>query len=291
MKRSIFLGIVSFLLLACQTAPVSAARAQEGSGPFVPNADEFASAIVMVPGTHQVLYAFKPDQSRVAASLTKLSNALVMVSRKTNWSRIVSIRKADEVGGGRLRVTSAMQMTMLDLLYSSITASANNAATALARLSGLSRPAFIAQMNAQAKKAGATHSHFVDASGMDPGNKTTARDMALIAEKAFKQPLIQRAAGSVHYQFALRPSGTVKLLTNTNALLTNDPDVWVFGGKTGYLEESAYNVAVQMRPMQADGTPEMRKDLLVVVMGAPSKEGSFATAKRLARWAWENHEF
>jgi D-alanyl-D-alanine carboxypeptidase len=86
-------------------------------------------------------------------------------------------------------------------------------------------------------------------------------------------------------------SKTVKTITNTNHLLTQDPDVWVVGGKTGYLEESKYNVVVEMRPLDDQGRPDATKDLLVVVMGSPNKDAVFATAKRLAQWAWENHAF
>lgn len=291
MKRFIFSGMLLALCWGLNVPTVSAAVLKKDAGPFVPNANEFASAIVMVPGTHQVLYSFKPDHARVPASLTKLANALAIVNVNPDWSRLVSIRQSDEVGGGRLRVNSSMKMTMLDLFYSSVTASANNAATALARLSGLSKSRFISRMNLMAKRAGAKHSRFNDASGMDPRSTTTARDMALIAEAAFRQPLIRRAAGTSRYQFAIRPNGIIKTLTNTNQLLTHDSDVWVIGGKTGYLEESAYNLVVQMRPIGVDGEPDNRKELVVVIMGAPSKEGSFNAAKRLAQWAWENHDY
>jgi D-alanyl-D-alanine carboxypeptidase len=63
------------------------------------------------------------------------------------------------------------------------------------------------------------------------------------------------------------------------------------GGKTGYLEESMYNFVGRFRPEQADGTPELGKDVLIVVFGAPTKDAQFQTAKRLAQWAWNNYEF
>ena len=245
----------------------------------------------MLPKTHQVLYSFKPDKPRVPASLTKLGNALVMTSLPINWDRLVRLTSADEVGGGRLRVNTGAKMSMRDLLYSAITASANNAATALARLSGLSRRQFIARMDAAVKKVGATHTSYADPSGMDPRNLTTARDIALIAEAAFRQPMIRSAASSATYRFTVVNTGQKKVLTNTNHLLTQSPDVWVVGGKTGYLEESQYNLAVQVRPIDGNGNPVYGKDLIVVVMGSPYKEGVFQTARRLAMWAWENHEF
>lgn len=261
------------------------------AGPFVPNANEFATAIVMIPGSHQVLYSFKPDKPWVAASLTKLANALAFFRSPPSLFKVVAMKKVDEVGGGRLRVSTGATMRVIDLVYSTITASANNTATAMARITGVTTKTYLARMNAEAKKAGATKSVFYDFSGMNEKNMTTARDMALLAERAFQNKAIQRAASTDVYSFPVINSGVRHTIKNTNDLLTKDPDVYIVGGKTGYLDESKYNLVVQVRPMLADGTGDKKKEVIVVVFGAPTKEGQFTAAKRLATWAWENHEF
>lgn len=271
--------------------PVDAARPIKNAVPFERASDEFVAAYVMRPRTHQVLYAYQADQSHPAASLTKLANALVFVKRNPSWNRVVTLLAQDEVGGGRLRVRTGARMTIQDMFFSTITASANNTAMALVRLSGLTKKQFFAQTNKEMKALGATHSHFVDASGIDPANVTTAHDMALIAERAFQHPMIRRAATATQYRFTIRNTGEIKTLRNTNTLLTDDPDVWVTGGKTGYLEESKYNLVTQMRPMTPDGKVVSGKDIVVVVFGAPDKTSQFTTSKRLAQWAWNNHEF
>jgi len=279
------------ILFLC--APVFAAPLApvKDSGPFIPNENEFAAALVMVPQTHQVLYGFKPHLARSAASLTKLANALAFVKTKPQWNKIVSIKKKDEVGGGRLRVKSGATLSITDMLFSSITASANNAATALARVSGYGLGAFLRLMNKEAKAAGASDSQFVDPAGMDPKNQTTAYDIARIAEKAFKTAPIGKAASTEAYSFTIRNTGEQKTIKNTNQLLTNDPEVYVIGGKTGYLEESKNNLVVQMRPMNSDGTGDPKKELIIVVMGSSDKASMFFSAKRLADWAWQNYEF
>ncbi len=282
------LGIfLSFFVVS----PAFAATSSTDAGTFSPLSNEFAAAIVMTPGTHQVLYSFKPDKKWPAASLTKLSNALAFVKLAPSWDRVATLKTVDEVGGGRLRVKNGARVTLRDLLFSSITGSANNAATALSRLSGLSRTAFLKRMNTEAKKAGARYSIFVDASGMDDRNITTARDIALIAETAFQQPLIRSAATTAQYTVSLVNRKEIHTIKNTNQLLTKDDEVWVIGGKTGYLESSKYNLVVQLRPVDAEGQPIHQKELIITVLGAPTKEGSFNAAKRLASWAWNNHEF
>lgn len=184
-------------------------------------------------------------------------------------------------------------MTVQDLFFSSITASANNTAMALGRLSGLTKTAFLQKMNQEAKLAGATHSTFFDFAGMDPRNLTTAHDMALIADRAFANPTLRRAATTSRYSFTVY-EGTKKIpktIKNTNELLVNDPEMWVLGGKTGYLEESKNNLAVRLRRLDEHGTPMPGTDVIVVVFGSETKQDMFASAKRLGNWAWNNHAF
>lgn len=292
MTRSVlfFVGVLTTLSSLFANG-ASAMMTVSSTEPFVPREEEFVSAIVMIPGTHEVLYEYDADRPHVAASLSKLLGALVLVHRPISWGKIVSITSADEVGGGRLRVSSGAKLSMRDLLYCSITASANNAAMALARLSGLSMKRFMAASNEEAIKAGAVSSTFVDPSGMDVGNITTARDMAYIADRAFSNPSIRRAATTATYRFSIRNQRVVKTLKNTNELLTIDPDVWVLGGKTGFLYESMYNLAVRLRPLDEKGVPIRGRDVIVIVFGSNTKSEMFASAKRLAQWAWKNHEF
>ncbi len=255
--------------------------------PLIPGA--FQSAMVMDVATRRILYAYQPDRLHPAASLTKLANALVFVKRPINWNRIVVLKKEDEVGGGRLRLKPGSRLSVRDFFYASITSSANNAANALMRVSGLKRASFLKQMNVEARRAGAQRSVFVDATGMSPKNVTTARDMAMIARTAFRQPLIRQAAGTATYRMTVRNTGEKKTITNTNRLLTGDESVWIVSGKTGYLHEAGNNLAVEIMPIDTTGRPVTKSKRLVVVLGSPTKAGMFASAKRLAAWTWTHH--
>ncbi len=292
MRRSFF--VVCLIVVSTGVGQTGfAAKPVFHGTPFLPYENEFVSAIVIIPKTHQMLYGFKPDLAHPAASLSKLPNALAFLTRGIRMSRSVRLLKEDEVGGGRLRVPPGSVMTVQDLFYSSITASANNTAMALSRVSGLKPAAFLGLMHQEVKKAGATHSVFFDVSGMDARNMTTAKDMALIADRAFANPLIRRAASVESYHFIARSGRTRidKIIKNTNHLLTKDPSMWVIGGKTGYLEEAQYNLVVRLRKLDLHGKPISGTDILVVVLGAPSKEGMFAAAKRLAEWSWNAYGF
>jgi len=263
-----------------QLTPLPVANAQL----YARSVNQFASAVVIDATTGKRLYSYLPNTEWPAASLTKLMSAMVFVDQKPNWSKTVVMSKKDSVGGGELSVKDGSKISITDLFYSSIVASANNAAIALARVSSLGTSGFIKKMNAKAKALGLSTTHFVDPSGIDPANVTTASEMAVIAGKAFSTPMIRRAATTKTYTIALSNPVIKKELNNTNHLLTRDDQMYVLGGKTGFLYESRYNLAVKLRPVKADPA---RPPLLVVVLGSPTYAGSFASAKGLANWAWK----
>lgn len=285
-----FVVILSFIVVgtpfaaAAATAPTLVSGAQM----YDRSDDEFASAIVVDVASGKRLYAYKPDLKWPAASVTKLMSALVAVDHRPDWNKVVALSSKDEVGGGRLRVASGATMTYADMFYSAIVASANNTAMAMARLSGLGMGGFVKKMNAKAKAIGMTSSSFVEPSGMDPKNTVTATDLVALSKAAFGHPTIRRAATTMSYRFPIRNTGERKNIVNTNTLLTEDPDVWVLGGKTGFLYESRYNLVVKMKgyPFSASKPP-----LYVVVLGAPKKESSFESAKALANWAWKAYRW
>ena len=252
--------------------------------------EPFVSAIVIRASTGKELYSYYPDKSHTAASLTKLAEAITMLDRKWNWNSIVTMKTADEVGGGRLRVSAGSKVRLGDLWDATYGSSANNAAMAMARVAGPGVSTFVKQMNAKVKAIGAKSSVFYDPSGMDTRNHTTARDMALIAKMAFAQPKVQQISQSPTYRFALANGTQARDINNTNLPFLQDPEVWLGGGKTGYLPESGYNYAGALRPINANGTPDAKREVIVVVFGAPSKASSFASVKRLAQVVWEKPE-
>jgi len=255
---------------------------------YRPKENVFASALVLDAKTKKVLFSFKPTQAWPAASLTKLTGALVFLDQGFDWNKIVSIKKQDEVGGGRLRVNSGATMSIKDVVYSSLIGSANNAATALARISGLGTKNFVAAMNSKVKALGCINTVFYDASGMNENNMTSASDVAKIATAAFNKSELRRPVATAFYTFKVRNTGESHTIKNTNALLVDETNgLYVTGGKTGYLEESKNNLVVRLRPSQKD----VNRELLVVVFGAETKDSLFDVAASLARWSWSAYDW
>jgi serine-type D-Ala-D-Ala endopeptidase (penicillin-binding protein 7) len=293
MRRRIRQGFVVMALLgafvvpqaqAASPGPERVAEAKE----YARLQNEFSAALVMDANTGKVLYSYKPDLAWPAASLTKLMSALVLLDQKISWNKTVSLLSKDEVGGGRLRVVSGSKMSMRDMFYSSIVGSANNTTMALARLSGLGLSGFVKAMNKKAAALGLKQTSFVDPSGIEVGNTTTAEEMAKLARHAFAQDMIRRAASTAVYEFPIRNSKVMKKITNTNKLLTSDDEMYVYGGKTGFIYESMYNLVVKVSPNpRAVSSPP----LIVVVFGAPTSNDSFKAAKSLAKWAWNAYDW
>lgn len=287
MKKIAFC-VLALLLPFTASAGILGPEKQNRDATYFVGKDEFASAIVVDVGSGMILYHYNDEKPWSGASLTKIMSSYTFIQNDPSWSKIVQIKSEDEVGGGRLRVDDGAQLSEEDLFFSSLTASANNAATAMPRVLGFGSDAFLVQMNATAKKFAMRQTSYVDMSGMDPSNITSARDIAKLAFRTFSNDWIRRAMTTAEYEFIIRNTGEVKRLKNTNYLLI-DPahsDVYVTGGKTGFLYESMYNFVTQIRPAtDKDST----RTLIVVVLGSPNRDASFESTKALAKWTWENY--
>jgi serine-type D-Ala-D-Ala endopeptidase (penicillin-binding protein 7) len=211
------------------------------------------------------------------------------MSKKVPLSRVQPITAADQVGGSRLGVVAGTKLSVSDLLYATLLPSANDAANALADSTKLTREKFVAAMNASAKALGLNRTAFVEPTGIDDGNVSTAREFALIVDKVFKSATVRRYAQTASRTLRLLPSGKRIAVKNSDSLLTAPEydDVLVVGGKTGYLGEvNGWNLAVILK--SAKGSP---RPLVIIIFGEPKMAISMADAHELALWAWSHYKW
>ncbi|MBM5789881.1 D-alanyl-D-alanine carboxypeptidase [Candidatus Parcubacteria bacterium] len=222
------------------------------------------------------------------ASLTKLATASVVLDYGVPMGTMAEVLNSDHVGGARLSVNNGDTLSVSDLFVATLVASANNAANALARTTGLSKEAFVSAMNAQARRLNLSRTQFVEPSGIEPGNVSTPLEMARLARDAFSRETVRSTTTTATKYVQVASTGAQKKMINTNWMLWKPQydDLWVTAGKTGYLDESGWNLAVSVRPNQND-----ERELLIVLFGAVSRSGSFQDAERLARWAWDVYEW
>lgn len=236
---------------------------------------EAQAYIVVDDYSGQILLSKNPNMPWPPASLTKLVTALVLLDSNTSFDKTIAMEAQDEVGGARLATKAGVKYTVKDLLHASLIASDNNATHALSRAAGFSSEQFVALMNLKAKSLGALNSHFVEPTGIDPNNYTTAGDFAKIVTAAFSADYLTQIAKKPAYTFASVNNSRYKHNIKTTNKLLNDGDLSVIGGKTGYLEESLYNFATVAKD-------HLGNKYTIVVLGAPNPSEQFGQTKELA---------
>ena len=215
------------------------------------------------------------------ASVTKLMTALVVADRSPDWGGLVTVRETDGRGGGRVALKPGEQVSLRDLFEVMLVASSNEAAVALVRATGLTPQAFTAAMNRKAQALGLPSVRFVDPAGLEPDNIGSADDVARLARFAWQQPQIAAALRQASLRLETRNTGEVRTVASTNVLLARDGSdsrPVPVGGKTGYLDESGYNLVMVFS--------QAGHDISVAVLGAPSAEVRWEESSRLARWAF-----
>lgn len=217
------------------------------------------------------------------ASLTKLMTAIVVLEQGPNWEQPhVMRRDENDRGGAKLHVAEGDSVRQIDLFYASLVGSANNATLALARSTGLSDEAFVAEMNRKAKALGLTHTRFVDPTGLDPLNVSNARELAILARAAFRLPEIADATTRLNHELRSVARDEYHHLQTTNELLKAG-DLSLTGSKTGYLDEAGYCLISQVELGS--------RELIVVLLGAKSHLQRFQETRELLGWASENFDF
>ena len=227
------------------------------------------NAILIDPATGEVLFEKNADSSVPIASLTKLMTAMVFLEQKPRLDRLAEVTPTELTGGGHTRLRNGEQVALGDLLHMSLMCSDNVATRVLARESGLSGDEFVARMNRKAVELGLTSSRFVEFTGLDERNVSSASDVARLLHAAAHEPLIQEITTTRSYEFSTERRAHA--VHNTNRLLYGRYDV--LGGKTGFILEAGYCFATWVR--------SSGRDLIAVVLGAPTNATRFADAVRL----------
>lgn len=226
-------------------------------------------AIVVDPTTGEVLFEKNATRSVPVASITKLMTALVFLEQWPELSREVEVGREDWTGAGHTQLRVGEKVSLNNLLHMSLMCSDNCATRVLAREAGLAREDFLAAMNKKALELGMTHTRFVETTGLDERNVSTAADIAKLVEAASRNPMIHTISTTRSHEF--RSAKRAHLIGNTNRLLYGRYEV--VGGKTGFISEAGYCFATWIRTQG--------RDLITVVLGAPTNATRFADTVRL----------
>lgn len=260
-------------------------RIDTGSLGVLTSAD---SVLVIDRRTAKVLYEKSSEEVRPIASITKLMTALTLLDQDINFENAATINPLDKQEGGKVQVYLGERFTLQDLWMDGLIASDNVAILALVRNSGLSWEDFMARMNELAKEYGMENSHFVGPTGISRYNVSTAKDLAILIDRAMSEPKIADTLRRPTYSFKPINKDVTRTVKNTNILLNtyiNEDPYTILGGKTGFTYEAGYCLGVIV-----DG-PHANDDLIVVVLGADTIDSRFQEVKGLVDWTYNNFEW
>lgn len=139
-----------------------------------------------------ILYEKNIDKREYPASITKVMTALVAIENSSLSETVTYSRNAVtnlESGASNIEIQPGEKLSMEDSLYAILLMSANEACNGVAEHVAGSIDNFVAMMNQKAKELGCTGTNFANANGLWMSNHyTTAHDMALISQEAYKNP-------------------------------------------------------------------------------------------------------
>jgi D-alanyl-D-alanine carboxypeptidase (penicillin-binding protein 5/6) len=260
-------------------------HAASANGPRPP-AVRAAAAFLFDPGRGWILYEKHADEERSIASLTKVMTLLVAsdAGEAGDLDRPVTVgpAAAARVNGANsyMGLSAGERLALRDLLFGLMVGSGNDAAVAVAESVGGSEASFVAMMNRRAWRLGLTRTAFVSPDGLDDNNRSTARDLAVLAAVALERADVERITATRHYSIPRTATHKAYELWSANDLLPGGraPYPGANGVRTGYTAGASYCLAFSA---QRGG------HLLVgVVLGDPSAEARVRDAHALLDWGF-----
>ncbi len=243
-----------------------------------------AQSVFVVSKEGQVLWSKNELEKRSVASLTKLMTALVILDHHPDWTKKILISKqAASQEPVNLKLHEGDRVSLGDLWNASLIASANDAIYALVEGVGLTEGKAVEEMNKKVIDFNLVNTHFSDVTGLNPNNISNAEDLAIIFSQAFSEPSIKIVLGRTSYVVRVNEGmKTARIVTvkTTNKLLGSMKGVQA--GKTGYIEESGYNMAMVVKSPQ--GWP-----VYALVLGAPTDVERFKSMSSALAWTFTHY--
>jgi D-alanyl-D-alanine carboxypeptidase (penicillin-binding protein 5/6) len=191
------------------------------------------SAIVVEAGSGRVVWARRPHLRLPIASTTKIMTALLALRKLRPHDVVVVDPSATRVPLVREGLRPHEHVQAWKLFYGLLLYSGNDDALALAIAAGGSRPAFVHEMNAEARRLGLRDSHFRSPSGVqDEDNYSSAWDLAGLTRVAMRNPRFRKIVRTRRREVPWSAPTYAKVYVNKNLMLTRYPGA--NGVKTGF---------------------------------------------------------
>ena len=203
------------------------------------SADITAKSWILADDANNIIQSKNIAEQRSIGSITKLMTVMVVLDAQQNLKELL----------GSLNRQNLIQFTLIK--------SDNNAARVLCDNYPGGNIACISAMNRRAQSLGMAHTNFVEPSGLNIMNVSTAEDLLRLVLAAKEYPQIVQASRTTNLKIHLKKSYLI--IRNTNPTIAHDPDnFWV--SKTGFINAAGGCIVIMK------DTPLGRR--VVVVLGS-----------------------
>ncbi len=264
---------------------------------------ETAKAVIVYElKSDTMIYTWNPDERIYPASMVKLMTAMVALENGQLEERVVVTKRALShvaMGAVSAGLKAGEELSLGDLLYCMMVASANDAATVIAEHIGGTQDGFIDMMNQKAAQLGCSGTNYSNVHGLhEEETYTTVRDVCRILDTALENPDFKAMFTAKSYTVPATNKSEERQVNTSNHMMSDAEDKRylderVTGGKTGATDEAGRCLAAT-----AEGNG---MELLTIVMGAvPTYEengvslktfGSFEETKVLLDHVFLKYEF
>jgi D-alanyl-D-alanine carboxypeptidase (penicillin-binding protein 5/6) len=232
------------------------------------------SALVIDYDSGSVLYQKNAQATHLPASTTKIMTALIALD-SYDLNQVLTVPELDYEGQD-IKLQLGEQLTLENLLYALLVASANDAAETLAANYPGGRAAFIAAMNQKAQDLSLSNTHFVNPTGFDEsGQYTTPFELIKLAKELLSHPLLAQIVATQKTEVYNLDRTIVHPVTNVNQLLGQVAGLK--GVKTGWTSNAGECLTTYV---ERDG-----ERIMTAVLGS---EDRFGETKALINWVYNN---
>ncbi|MFO7774392.1 MAG: D-alanyl-D-alanine carboxypeptidase family protein, partial [Candidatus Hydrogenedentota bacterium] len=243
------------------------------------SAENNISFVVIDADSGFVIAEHNAEEVRAPASMVKMMQMLLVAEgvAEGDWTldkELTASARAAAEWGSQVYLQQGEVWPLAELMQAVAVRSANDGAVMVAEGLWGSVEAYLERMNERAAELGMENTEFFSVNGLPPTNddrphdRTTARDMARLAQECLKHPLIMEWVGTRSLDIDSRRNDH---RNNTNRLLTQMEEC--DGFKTGYTRAAGYCVTATA---ERDETR-----LIAVVMGFTNANNRFGLARYL----------
>ena len=200
----------------------------------------FANVLLVNLTDNSIVNGNLDGNKQSIASISKLMTVYTVLKHNQNFDEVITVTHKPI---NHTRLNRGMQLTRGDLVKLALVYSDNLAALTLAQNGPYGYLDFIDQMNRNAKELGMTDTVFYEPTGLDAGNSSTLRDIALMTKAASNYQIFRDAAKLPNLTvYATKGKKTVPIKVRSTSTMFGKEGVITI--KTGFTNAAGFCITM-----------------------------------------------